>query len=48
MKQNCKAGIKLNLIKDSQYLEVMDVCDVHNHEVSKVYKSKHYKLNRSY
>ena len=48
VKQNCKAGIKLNLSEDDQYLKVMDVCDVHNHEVSKVYKFKHYKLNQSY
>ena len=41
VKQNCKAGIKLNLSEDGQYLEVTDVCDVHNHEVSKVYKFKH-------
>ena len=40
VKQNCKAGIKLNLSEDGQYLEVTDVCDVHNHEVSKVYKFK--------
>ena len=31
VKQNCKAGIKLNLSEDGQYLEVTDVCDVHNH-----------------
>ena len=48
IKQNCKAGIKLNLSEDDQYLKVTDVCDVHNHEVSKVYKFKHYKLNQSY
>ena len=36
VKQNCKPGIKLNLSEDGQYLEVMNVCDVHNHEVSKV------------
>ena len=41
VEQNCKAGIKLNLSEDSQYLKVTDVCDVHNHEVSKVYKFKH-------
>ena len=29
VKQNCKAGIKLNLSEDGQYLEVMDVCNVH-------------------
>ena len=40
MKQNCKAGIKLNLSEDGQYLEVKDVSDVHNHEVSKVCKLK--------
>ena len=38
VKQNCKAGFKLNLSEDGQYLEVTDVCDVHLHEVSKVYK----------
>ena len=36
IKQNCKAGIKLNLSLDGQYLEVTDVCNTHNHEVSKV------------
>ena len=45
IKQKCKAGIKLNLSEDDQYLKVTDVCDVDNHEVSKVYKLKHYKLN---
>ena len=44
--QNCKAGIKLNLSEDGQYLEVTDACNVHNHEISKVYRFKHYKLNR--
>ena len=48
IKQNCKAGIKLNLSEDDQYLKVTDVCEVHNHEASKVYKFKHYKLNQSY
>ena len=46
--KNSKAGIKLNLSEDGQYLKVTDVCDVHNHEFSKVYKFKHYKLNQSY
>ncbi|XP_065894026.1 uncharacterized protein [Dysidea avara] len=35
IKQNCKACIKLNLSEDGQYLEVTDVCNTHNHEVSK-------------
>ena len=45
VKQNCKAGIKLNLSEDGQYLEVTNVCDVHNHEVSKVCN---FKLNQTY
>ena len=44
IKQNCRAGIKLNLSEDGQYLEVTDVCNVHNHEVSKVYN---FKINRA-
>ncbi|XP_065901369.1 uncharacterized protein [Dysidea avara] len=35
IKQNCKACIKLNLSEDGQYLEITDVCNTHNHEVSK-------------
>ena len=44
IKHNCRAGIKFNLSEDGQYLEVTNVCDVHNHEVSKVYN---FKLNRA-
>ena len=35
-KQGCPAGIKLCLSVDRKYLEVKEVVDDHNHEVSKV------------
>ena len=36
IKQDCKAGIKLGLSEDGQYLVVTEVNEEHNHNVSKV------------
>ena len=36
LKQGCKTGIKVTLIDDCQYLEVVDVNESHNHDMSKV------------
>ena len=36
LKQGCKAGIKVTLSDDCQYLEVVDVNESHNQDMSKV------------
>ena len=36
MKQGSKAGIKVTLSDDCQYLEVVDVNESHNHDMNKV------------
>ena len=35
IKQECKAGIKISLSVDGQYLTVMEVNEDHNHDISK-------------